>query len=207
MPVTMYDDISVSAIPANAEAVAGYVGGKWPTYPELVKRFPKAHKLSIAVTSTEDAECLDVEPGDASNIQAPAWVKRQQARGVKKPVVYTSVSNAPALIATLAKAGVKRTDIRLWTAHYTGRPHLCSSACGFGFKFTADATQYDDHAFGRSLDVSLCSDAFFGTAPDPRKAIWGAHDKATLRQIAAARVRLLALQAKHALLQRLLKRK
>ena len=160
-PVTMYDSVNVSQIPANAAAVAGYVGGHWPTFPSLVKAFPHAHRLSIAVNASEDAECLDVEAGDASIADAPAWVKRQLARGVKRPVVYTSVSQAPGLLRELAKAGIARTAIRLWTAHYTFKPHLCDARCGFGMSGTADATQYSDHALGKNLDASLCSPSFF----------------------------------------------
>ena len=168
MTLTMFDSINVGNIPAGAAAVAGYVNGRWPTYNELVAKFPKAHVLGIAVTSWADAECLDVEPGDATPAVAGAWVKRQEARGVKRPVVYTSVSQAKALIDALAVLGIRRGDVRLWTAHYTGTPHLCSSACGFGFTGTADATQWTDKAYGRSLDASLVADGFFGVpAPKP----------------------------------------
>lgn len=160
-PITMFDSVDVSQIPATAKAVAGYVSGRWPTYPALVKDFPHAHRLSIAVNAREDADCLDVESGDAVNSQAAAWVKRQIARGVKRPVVYTSVSNAPALLAALKQAGIKRPQIRLWTAHYTFKEHRCTSKCWPGFTGTADATQYHDHALGKNLDASLCSPTFF----------------------------------------------
>src|SRR5690242_8251652 len=95
---TMFDSTDVSQIPSNATAVAGYVGGRWPTYPTLLKKFPNAHVLSIAVASRFDAECLDIEPGDATNDVAAGWVKRQKARGVKQPVLYTSVANVNALL-------------------------------------------------------------------------------------------------------------
>lgn len=159
--VTMYDSVNVTQIPANAEAVAGYVNGFWPTFKSLEIEFPSAHKLSIAVNASVDAECLDVEAGDATADQAPAWVKRQLARGVKRPVVYTSVSQAPLLLRVLSRAGISRSAIRLWTAHYTFKAHRCTSACGFGFTGEADATQYSDHALGKNLDVSLCSSSFF----------------------------------------------
>ena len=158
--ITMYDSVDVKQIPVNAEAVAGYVGGFWPTYKSLVAEFPNAKKLSIAVRATEDADCLDVEQGDATPDQAPAWVRRQKNRGVKKPVIYCSVSQAPSVLRTLSKAGIFRADIRLWTAHYTFKPHLCSSSCGFG-DVKADATQYTDHALGKTLDASLCLPTFF----------------------------------------------
>jgi hypothetical protein len=200
MAFTMYDSINVDQIPVDAQAVAGYIGGKWPTYADgsLAKRCPKARKLSIAVASRYDAECLDVEPGDATNDVAGRWVKRMQARGIKHPVVYTSVSNVPALLGALAKDGIKRLDIRLWTAHYTGRPHLCGPQCGFGMSTTADATQYTNHALGRTLDASLCRDGFLPpvsrlSAEDKKQARWrhrlpGARrDSAKADKAAAAR--------------------
>lgn len=165
--LTMFDSINVKEIPGGAAASAGYVDGRWPTFPQL--RTP--HRLSIAVFARDDADCLDVENGDSTVGEAGAWVKRQQARGVRLPVVYTSVSQARALLAALAAEGVQRSDIRLWTAHYTFVPHICSPACGFGFTGKADGTQYTDHAFGRNLDASLVADYFFAPAAssvDPR---------------------------------------
>ena len=164
----MYDDVNLSLIPRDAEAVAGYVNGRWPTYREVVRRWPRAHHLSIAVTRHADAECLDVEPGDATDWDAPGWVKRQMARGLHRPVVYTSVSNAAALLHALARAGIARQHIRLWTAHYTGREHLCDHGCGFGMWTEADATQWTDKAFGRGLDRSVCAVSFFDPNTRPK---------------------------------------
>lgn len=159
--ITMYDSIDPGQIPANAAAVAGYVGGHWPTFGTLIAEWPaKTHKLSIAVNAHEDAECLDVERGDATIDQTPEWVRRQLGRGVKRPVVYTSVSEAAMLLRALERAGINRNQIRLWTAHYTFKPHRCSASCGFG-SFQADATQYSDHALGKNLDASLCAPGFF----------------------------------------------
>jgi hypothetical protein len=159
--VTMYDSVNVAQIPADAAAVAGYVNGHWPTYPFVVKQFPHALHLSVAVTAHADADCLDVEQGDATNDQAAAWVTRQKARGNTRPVVYTSVSNAPALTRALARGGIGRTGFRLWTAHYTFVPHRCTAACWAGFNGQADATQYTNHALGRNLDASVCAPSFF----------------------------------------------
>lgn len=160
--ITMYDSIEVSAIPGLPQAVAGYVGGLWPTYSKLLTDFPKAKHLSIAVNAGEDADALDVEAGDATPAQVPEWVKRQVARGVKRPVVYASVAAMQAIVTELRKAGIPRTAVRLWTAHYTYRSHRCGPACGFGFTYTADATQYSDHALNRNLDVSRVAGSFFG---------------------------------------------
>lgn len=148
---SMFDAIEVSQIPANAQAVAGYIGGKWPTYGELIKRFPKAKHLSIAVFASLDAACLDIETGDASPGQAPAWVKRQKARGVKRPCLYANLSTMPAVKGALTKAGIKREDVRLWVAEWTFVPHIPP-----GY----DACQWTDRALGRNLDQSLCTGNF-----------------------------------------------
>lgn len=172
MAVTrMYDSVTVSAIPKGAPAVAGYVGGRFLTFPTLVKEFPKAHKLSIAVASTQDAECLDIEPGDSTPALAAGWVRRQKARGVERPVVYTSLSGAQALVNTLQTSGLPRGSYRLWTAHYTFHAHICDPKCGFGLREPADATQWTDKALGRNLDESLCSNTFFGAVPKPKPAV------------------------------------
>jgi hypothetical protein len=160
-PFTMFDSVSISQIPRDAKAVAGYVSGHWPTFESLVKGWPHAHHLSIATSVAHDAETLDVEPGDATIDQAAAWVKRQMQRGVHRPVVYTSVSMAARLMEALARAGIPRSAYRLWTAHYTFKPHLCTKKCGFGMSGTADATQYTDKALGRNLDASLVQPTFF----------------------------------------------
>lgn len=160
-PITMYDSVTPGAIPATAEAFAGYVGGNWPNFGPLSQQHPAAHKLSIAIASSEDADCLDVEPGDATNAEAAAWVRRQQARGVKRPCLYTSVSNWPALLKALKAAGISRKQIRIWSAHYTYKQHRCNWTCGFGFVERADATQWTNKSGGKNLDESICSPNFF----------------------------------------------
>jgi hypothetical protein len=149
---SMFDSVDLSQIPPGAGAVAGYVGGKWPTYNEVVKRFPNAKHLSIAINATEDAECLDVETGDATPAEVPAWVHRQQSRGVKRPVLYANFSTMPQVLAALASAGIDRhLDVRLWVAEYTYTAHI-----PLGY----DACQWTDRSGGRNLDQSLCLGTF-----------------------------------------------
>ncbi len=155
--LTMFDTVTPDVIPPRAEAVAGYVGGQWPTYKTIVAKFPGAKHLSIAVTSAESADCLDVEPGDATIQQAPGWLKSSRAKAANtlKPVLYTSLSQANALIAACHAAGIPRSSYLLWIAHWTKTPHLCGPECGLGFTGHADATQYDNRYDGKNLDVSL----------------------------------------------------
>ena len=151
---TMYDSVDLSQIPPDAQAVAGYVGGSWPTYGELAKRFPKAHRLSIAVNASETAECLDVEVGDATPTEAPAWVERMEKAGIWRPCLYANLSTMPAVLTALHEAGIARERVRLWVAHYVFTPTL---PAGF------DACQWTDKALGRNLDESLVVDDFFPT--------------------------------------------
>jgi hypothetical protein len=148
----MYDSTTPDAIPRSAPAVAGYVGGYWPNYPEDVKRWPHAHHLSIAVNAGEDAMCLDVEKGDATPQDAPGWYHRQRARGVAKPYLYASLSPWGELRQIMEQAGIARSSYFAWAADYTHAPHIPE-----GF----DACQWTDKALDRNLDESLCGDEFF----------------------------------------------
>lgn len=168
MTVVMYDSITLSEIPADAPAVAGYVGGRWPTFPQLAVRWPRAHRLSIAVNASQRARCLDIEPGDATPGQAPGWFRSLADSSEGKPVLYSSASTVGPVIATMSAAGIARNRYLIWSAHYTYREHICApSVCGYP---AADATQWTDKALGRNLDRSLCSDQFFAAAPAPAPA-------------------------------------
>ena len=172
-PVTvfMYDDVNVNLIPRNAKAAAGYIDGHWQTYLKLKLRCPLAKLVSIAVFPSDNADVLDVEPGDATNAQAPAWVKRQNWRrknghkyGTALPVLYTSASNGPHLIAVCTKAGLRYgIDYLWWSAHYDPKwgVHFCHPGCYPGVDHVAHATQYTDHANNEKLDESVCSPEFF----------------------------------------------
>jgi hypothetical protein len=164
----MFDSTTIEAIPLDARAVAGYIGGWYLTYWNLVARCPRALHLSIAINAEEDAECLDVEAGDATPAEVPDWVRRQLARGVDRPVIYSSVSTMPAILSLLEEVSIPASSIRVWTAHYTQVPHLCGPGnCGYGMRVSADATQWTSRALDSNLDESLCTDNFFGPPPPP----------------------------------------
>jgi hypothetical protein len=163
--ITMWDDIVVAKMPAGgAYAYAGYVNGLWPTFPELKAKFPGHHLLDITVFASENATCLDIERGDASINDAPAWVARQALRGVYRPVLYTEASNMAKLERTMTAAHIPRIGYRLWIAHYNGY-HLCSpKTCGYGLT-QANGTQWTQNAMGVSLDQSVMLPHFFDTHP------------------------------------------
>lgn len=164
----MFDDVTVSLLPAGYDAYAGYTDGSYKNITEVQARFPHAQVLSIDVlASNPDADCLDVEPRDASNLAAVTWVKSKVARKDKLIVVYTSVSNADAIVTGLQAAGIKRAEYKIWSAHYGQGSHICGpGTCGLCL-WACDGTQFTNTAFGHSLDESLLRDDFFDALPVP----------------------------------------
>jgi peptidoglycan hydrolase-like protein with peptidoglycan-binding domain len=170
--ITMFDSVDLSQLPhGDGYAYAGYADGKYVNVAELRDRFPGAHILSIAVDAAHDADCLDIETGDATPDQAAAWFARQKARGVTRPCLYASAFLMDTeVIPAIRRAGIGPRNVRLWSAHYNGQPHRCGPASCKELGIDADGTQWTDRALGRNLDQSLLSDDFFGTPPAPPPA-------------------------------------
>jgi len=153
--ITMYDtDSGPEVIPSDAQAVAGYADGG--NFAAIAAAFPHAHHLSIATNGGVDADALDIETGDVNPGEAPTWFRRQKARGSWKPCFYIEASRRDELVGVLERAGISRSEYRLWIAAWNGVPHIEPGA---------DATQYEDH--GERYDVSLCWDEFFNVTPPP----------------------------------------
>lgn len=149
----LYDSIDLSAIPASAGAVAGYVDGHWPTFPEIRRRWPTAHHLSITVTAGGQADVLDVELGDATPPQAVSWLLTRLLAGARRPCLYASLDLFEAqLLPLLRRSHIPRGGYRLWVADWTGEAHIPPH---YG------ACQWTDRALGRNLDESLTLPGFF----------------------------------------------
>jgi hypothetical protein len=159
--ITQYDDVDLSLIPADAEAVAAYVGGSWPDYSKAVADFPKARHKSIAVNVDEDADILDIESGDAVPADAPVWYKRQKARGLALPGFYSDASEMPSVVAELDAAGIEASEYVLWVAH------LSDAAPAYPFEQNAKAVQWTFTALGRNLDQSACVEEFWSAEKPP----------------------------------------
>lgn len=169
MTLTMFDSADLSQIPADPPAVACYVDGRFANSAQARDRFPHARILTIAVFAEHDADCLDIETGDATPAQAAAWYTRQRARGLARPCLYASASVMEAAVLPVLKAAgipVSSASLRLWSAHYTHKPHICGpSSCG-AVSAGMDGTQWTDRALGRNLDQSLLADGFFAAQPE-----------------------------------------
>lgn len=168
----MYDSTDISTIPKDAPAVAGYTGGQWPTFHSLLTAFPNATRFSIAVAASEDADALDIESGDATPSQAPAWVHRQIERmnPPEKPTVYAAVSQMNEVYSALNTAGISRSAYKIWTAHTGTGDHLCGpGTCEIPNGYSADATQWTWEALGRTLDQSVLIKGFFPRGTSTRQ--------------------------------------
>lgn len=169
----MLDDVNLTveeSHASSAHAIAGYVNGKYANWPAIVAKYSKSGKylLSIDVQANPSvgAQCLDVEKGDATIAQAPAWTLATQAAGKAAkdlrwyPKLYIEESEAQALVAEMTSKNIKRDEYMLWTAHYTDKAHICGpTSCGCPVQ--ADATQWTSSFQGASLDASLCYGYFF----------------------------------------------
>jgi peptidoglycan hydrolase-like protein with peptidoglycan-binding domain len=160
----------------KVEAVAAYGNGKYANFNAAKSEFPHVHVLEIDVNGQGIGNAGDFEAGDMPSARAGSWAKGRIDAGIRRPVLYFSVSSWQAIMRSLGDAGLARSDVRIWTAHYNGKPHLCSAACGFGVKGSADATQWGSSDApgtlhppfaGRNIDVSMTAEHFFAGAPKP----------------------------------------
>jgi hypothetical protein len=167
----MYDTILNDQFPPGAAAYAAYVDGSidnQPNYAYIVATFPKAQHLSIALFSSDNADALDVEPGASTPGDIPDWYNAQRKRGIQRPCVYASTSTMNGeILPVLTGAGIARSAVRLWTAHYEAGEHICGpGTCGL-LSIDADGTQWTPNAVvnGQTLDLdqSLLLDNFFST--------------------------------------------
>lgn len=153
---TMYDAVTPANIPADAEAVAGYIDGRYAWSQADWARFSTPVKVTIAVFAAHDARCLDVETGDATPDQAPGWVARQRANGDPHPWVYCSESVWSQVRQAFAAQGVPEPI--WWIAAYPG-------SAGAGNLYPgAHAHQWIDDG---PYDRSVLADHIPGIDPDP----------------------------------------
>lgn len=157
----MYDSTDAAAIPATAEMVAGYVDGVYRWSDADWARHPNAVKVRIATQpETDDGDGCDVERGDLTPAQAPAFIRRRQAAGIVQPFVYCAAANV-AVVRSLC-AGLLYW---LWVADWTGEPHPVNYAA---------AVQYaNDTTSGGHYDLSIVYSAQFPGPHVPVEGIMG----------------------------------
>jgi len=178
----MVDSITPTDIPVNDPAtgkpwdyVLGYVDGHFGpagTPPSAWTaaawtRFPDSIHVRCAVlASTLDADVLDRENGDATAVEAVAWVKAKRARGDAEPTVYVGMADWAALQAAFVAAGVPHPHYAV--AAYPGSGPVQETLNGITTVFH----QYADPRYGPGgqgsgghYDLSVVVDGWLTSTP------------------------------------------
>jgi len=156
----MYDAVNATNIPRSATMVAGYVDQiKIPMWsPSDWALFPNATKVQIVKKATSNfGHVLDVEEGDATPAEAPAWVTNRRKAGAK-PTVYCNYSTWAAVRAAFDAAGVD--EPYYWIAKYDGVDVIPDTWLSLG----CVAKQYLNTA---GYDRSVVVDFWDGVDPVP----------------------------------------
>lgn len=166
------DSVTAGDLPHGAAIYPAYVDGLYANVKAVRKRFPHALVPTITVNGTHKADIVDQENGDATPAGAAAAVKAGRVH-----TIYCSVSQIAVNAAALHMRGLG-PNVPIWTAHYTGDPHICTEKDCWGqygwrlpFKPLIIGTQYDDKGpHGEHYDRSLFVDYWPGVDPKPKPA-------------------------------------
>ena len=164
----MYDSVSGSAIPTNAQIVAGYVDGSYGPGDKYGSgwssgawaRYPRAQHVTITVQGTPGARVADCESGAMTPQASALWARREINAG-RRPTIYASLWDWTNLVdQALAGYGLQRgRDVDGWEAQ-TGAPATIPN----GFV----AHQYAQNLIGVNgsrIDVSVTNGMWPSVAP------------------------------------------
>jgi hypothetical protein len=156
-PRTQFDAVTLANVPKDARAVGCYVNGDYANLSEAKRRFPDALITTISVRSSEVADVLDVEKGDATPADCRAYFRRfKDQRPHSKPIFYAPASSVADVETHLRDAGIRKREYIIWSAHWTHR-HICGPrTCGYP---KADASQYT--TTNETVDVSKCRPSYW----------------------------------------------
>lgn len=162
---TMWDSTTAGDIPAAATMVAGYVDAHyaWSAADWAHWRDAGARLVRIAAwPSTNAGDVLDVETGNATPLEAPAWVTMRRAAGAD-PTVYCNTSTWPQLLAAFDRLGTARPH--WWLAEYAASQARIAQLLALP---GVVAVQYADEALtGGHYDLSAVADHWPGVDPEP----------------------------------------
>jgi hypothetical protein len=115
----MYDSVTATDIPTDAEMVAGYIDGRYKWSDADWALFPHATKVTIATSSaTQGANVYDVETQDLTPDEVPMVLTRERVAG-RDPSVYVNRENLPAVKAALRRELV--SEPCYWLATLDGK--------------------------------------------------------------------------------------
>lgn len=152
--MTMYDTVTPADLPADAQAIALYIDGRYAVTDDIWKAHPRALRCEIATDiNTRRGTMLDCEPGNCTPAQVPYWVAHRLQAGVKLPVVYCSRSEWGEVASYVHASGLVAGYL---IADWTGEPHDLPGTVGVQY---ANPPRLPQALQGRNLDVSVLTDA------------------------------------------------
>jgi hypothetical protein len=110
MTRVMRDSTTAADIPLTGlDLVMGYGNGLYTWADTGWDRFGSIPHVHVDVNGSDPAGCgvLDVETGDATPAQAPAWAKQRLALGGYPPVIYCNRSTLTPLFNAMGAAGLQ----------------------------------------------------------------------------------------------------
>lgn len=132
----MYDAVTPTNIPRDAQIVAGYLNGKYAWTAAEWAMFPNAVHVRISVRAAFlDGHVLDVEPGDATPAESVGWVKARRAAGAD-PSVYCNRSSWPQVRAAFQLA--REPEPHYWIATASGKLEIPAGAVAAQYLLDTD---------------------------------------------------------------------
>lgn len=138
-----YDSTTLGAVPADAQLILAYADGAYANVAEARRLFPHAILQTIATNAGTPADWLDVEQGDATPDEFPAWHKLSVAHGHWRPGPYANGSTWPTIDQVIAAAALQRRAYRRWLADPVGRMELTAGYDGQQCEWSPDGHHYD----------------------------------------------------------------
>lgn len=169
--VAVIDSVSITRIPGATRRIAAYSDGKWANVHDAYMLRPGAQVIAITVLGDPYAQVADLEAGALSVTQVRDWLRRARHTGQQRPCIYVEVSRLQSVVNELWRLGEPRSSYRLWSAHWTDVPHICSAACGIGDYEPPGMTQYESNIEDSGFDVSLTTVGWWAAVHGPAGAL------------------------------------
>lgn len=168
--VTVIDSTSIEAIPDTARRIAAYIDGEYANVQTAHTERPDAEVIAITVLGNPYAQVADLEAGALTVTQVRDWLRRARHTGQQRPCIYVEVSRLVSVVDQLWRLGEPRSNYRLWSAHWTTDPHICSAACGIGDYEPPGMTQYESNYRESRIDLSLTTVGWWAAVHGPAGA-------------------------------------
>lgn len=151
-----FSAVTTDNIPPDAKIVFGYANPPYAQLGEVHVHCPHAHIEQVVTHPWYIGELYDFENGALPIAEAGFTIRWAMNKGLRHPACYFALGNRGAVIDSLIRAGITRSDVRLVVAHYTPTPELPD---------WADGVQWTETALHRSLNQYQLRDDYLHWDP------------------------------------------